>query len=866
MTLRTKASFLISIIIIIVMGVSGIYYLHFLQRSLKASILAGVEGVSESTSQAISKFLADSLKETQAIALALPVEALEQQDRSVIRNRLKLLLDIFPKFENGMFILDKNGRLWVDYPQSAAEGTDFSYREYFQRTLKEKKGIVGVPYVSGRTGQPVLTFTALLRGSDNRVLGVLGCSVQMLSPDALGGIRSIKIGRSGYIFVYDSSRTMILHPQNERVLQQDIPPGANKLLDAALAGIEGVGETVNSRGVPMLSSFKRIPGTDWIVAAQQPQSEAYAPLVKATGGLLLSIVLMVMVAVVLVAIAMRRVTKPLTKLRQAVMFFGREESAESQKVSNELEMIRSGDEIGDLARAFLDISKKLDETLISLKRANNDWERTFNTVPDLIAIVDKQYNIIKINQAMADRFGINPHDAPGLKCYTLFHGTDEPLKLCPHERLLEDGQEHIEEIAEKRLDSIFLVTASPLRDQDGELIGSLHVARDITELKRAQEERLELARQLLQAQKLESLGVLAGGIAHDLNNIMMVILGNLDLLGLVNLPEKSRERLINAEKACEQAQTLANRLLTFAKGGLPIKKIHHLGELLHESASLALSGSRSKSSVDLGEDLWAVAVDASQMIQVFCNLFINADQAMPQGGAVVIRAENVKVEKEDILPLKTGKYVKITIADQGLGIQPPYLDKVFDPYFTTKPKGSGLGLTTAYSIVKQHQGHLAVESVSGVGTTFTVYLPASETDHYPEKREVAGPIIGQGRILLIDDEATVREVLGEMLAELGYQVSFATEGREAIQLYKQAQEENQPFAAAIMDLTIPGGLGGKETLEEIKKIDPQVRAIVSSGYSDDAVMAEYHKYGFSGAIAKPYSIIKLSHILNKAIK
>ncbi|MCX5890545.1 MAG: cache domain-containing protein, partial [Deltaproteobacteria bacterium] len=334
MTLRTKASILISIIIIIVMGVSGIYYLHFLQRSLKASILAGVEGVSDSTSQAISKFLADSLKEAQAVALALPVESLEKQDRLIIRNRLKLLLDIFPKFENGMFILDKKGRLWVDYPQSpAAEGTDFSYREYFQRTLKENKGILGVPYVSGRTGKPVLTFTALLRGSDNQVLGVLGCSVQMLSPDALGGIRNIKIGRSGYIFVYDSSRMMILHPQNERVLQRDIPPGANKLLDAALAGIEGVGETVNSRGVPMLSSFKRIPATDWIVAAQQPQREAYAPLVKATQGLILSIVLMVMVAVVLVALAIRRVTRPLTKLRQAVMFFGKEESTESQKVS-----------------------------------------------------------------------------------------------------------------------------------------------------------------------------------------------------------------------------------------------------------------------------------------------------------------------------------------------------------------------------------------------------------------------------------------------------------------------------------------------------------------------------------------------------
>ena len=470
------------------MGASGICYLYFLQQSLKNSILAGVEGVSESTSHAIFKFLDDSLKETQAVALALPVEALEKKDTAVIRDRLKSLLGIFPKFENGMFILDKNGHLWVDYPQNpVVMGTDFSYREYFQRTIKEGKGIIGVPYMSGRTGKPVLTFTAILRGSDNQLLGVLGCSVQMLSPDALGGIRQVKIGRSGYIYVFNTSRMMILHPENVRVLKPDIPLGANKLLDAAIKGFEGVGETVNSRGVPMLTAFKRILGTDWIVGAQQSQNEAFFPIARARQGLILGLILMVLFAALTVAMVIRRITNPLTKLRQAVMFLGKEESKESQRVTQELEGIKASDEIGDLANAFLDISKHLEKTLLSLKTADSDWKRTFDAVPDLISIIDKQYNILKINQAMADRLRINAQDVGGLKCYKLFHGTDEPIELCPHQRLLEDGQQHIEELVVESLNGTFLITTSPLNNQDGEFMGSVHVARDITERRQIKE-------------------------------------------------------------------------------------------------------------------------------------------------------------------------------------------------------------------------------------------------------------------------------------------------------------------------------------------------------------------------------------------
>jgi len=293
MTLRTKTSLLLAGIITLSLGVTGYYYLQFLQQSLKHSILAGVDAVAQTTSEAIAGFLDDSLRDARVAAMALPVPALEKNDIPTLEKRLHRLVENFPKFENGMFILDKTGRIWVDYPPfPEVRGMDVSFREYFKRTMQEGKGIIGVPYISKRTGQPVLTFTAVLRGSDQKVLGILGCSVQILSPSALGGIRKTKIGKSGYIYVYDKSRLMILHPEDERVLKRDVPPGANRLFDAAIMGFEGIGETVNSRGIPMLLSLKHIPGTDWIIGAQQLQSEAFVPIAAARGNILVGILLL----------------------------------------------------------------------------------------------------------------------------------------------------------------------------------------------------------------------------------------------------------------------------------------------------------------------------------------------------------------------------------------------------------------------------------------------------------------------------------------------------------------------------------------------------------------------------------------------
>ncbi len=408
------------------------------------------------------------------------------------------------------------------------------------------------------------------------------------------------------------------------------------------------------------------------------------------------------------------------------------------------------------------------------------------------------------------------------------------------------------------------VNATAIMTSEG--IKLIALVRDISDRKRVEEERAKLEAQLVQAQKLEAIGTLAGGIAHDFNNILTAILGNIGL-GLLDqtMGDQGRQRLAAAEKACQQAQSLARQLLTFAKGGAPIKELVYLENLVAEAASLPCRGSQVRCKYAFAKDLMAIAGDPGQIHQAFQNLIINAIQAMPQGGTVEITGENIKAGNHGRLPLEAGNYVKVSIKDKGIGIPEKFLQKIFDPYFTTKQQGSGLGLTTAYSIVNHHHGHISAESKLAEGSTFHVYLPASDQKIMQQPQEATKLLSGKGKILVMDDEAMVREVLGMMLLALGYEAEFAKDGGEAIELFSQAQGSADPFAAVILDLTVPGGMGGQEAMERLLKIDPQVKAIVSSGYFDDPIMADFQKYGFTGVIAKPYRVAELGKVLNKVL-
>jgi PAS domain S-box-containing protein len=401
------------------------------------------------------------------------------------------------------------------------------------------------------------------------------------------------------------------------------------------------------------------------------------------------------------------------------------------------------------------------------------------------------------------------------------------------------------------------------RDKDGKPIRMIGTLRDITEGKQAEEE-------LQKMQKLKSIGTLAGGIAHDFNNILMGLFGNISLAKMkLSKDHPGFKSLEKAEKSMNRATRLTRQLLTFAKGGEPVKEDVHLGEFVEKVTRFHLSGSNVTLVSEQAEDLWMTEVDKGQVQQVFSNLTINANEAMRDGGHLYITLENADISEDAVPNLNPGKYVKVTVRDEGTGIEQKHLDRIFDPYFSTKQAGSGIGLATVYSIINKHSGHISVDSALGKGTTFTLYLPASESQQQPEtKQPEAEPSTKEqtARILVMDDEKMVLEVVTSMLESTGYSVETADGGKQALEMYKQSMDAGEPFDVVIMDLTIPDGVGGKEAIKDILEIDPEARCIVSSGYADDPVMASYAEYGFKGIAPKPYTMSELREVLSQVLE
>ena len=389
------------------------------------------------------------------------------------------------------------------------------------------------------------------------------------------------------------------------------------------------------------------------------------------------------------------------------------------------------------------------------------------------------------------------------------------------------------------------------------------VVRDITERKRAEADRLILS-------KLESTEILAGGIAHDFNNLLTSILLNLDLAQtLVGGVGESAHCLEQARKAALMARGLTQQLITFAEGGAPVRKPTSLSGVIQESTRLALSGSRVRCELALADDLWLADVDEGQIGQVIRSLVLNAREAMPEGGVVAIRAENVVLGSQDEPALIPGDYVRISIADEGSGVAREVLPKIFDPYFSTKErgtqKGMGLGLTICHAVIQKHGGAIGVDSAVRVGTTFRIHLPACRRLTSEAKPPVKRLAPRHGKILVMDDDETVRTAVGMWLQRLGHEVELTENGNQAVEVFKQAQGLGRPFDAAILDLTVRGGMGAQETMRALLEIDPEVKAFVMSGYANDAVVLDHQRHGFRGALVKPFDIGKLQEMLAQVL-
>lgn len=490
---------------------------------------------------------------------------------------------------------------------------------------------------------------------------------------------------------------------------------------------------------------------------------------------------------------------------------------------------------------------------------------TLRSIGDGVIATDAEGNVVLLNQVAEQLTGWTQEEALGNHVDTVFHIVNElSRKRCesPIGKVLQTGSIVGHEgapllISKDGTERVTAYTSAPIKDIDNRIIGVVLAFRDITEKQRIEAE-------LQKSQRLESVGILAGGIAHDFNNILTAIVGSINMAKMYEEHNDMVIKILNeAEKASFRARDLTQQLLTFSKGGMPVKKITAITNVIKDSANFVLHGTRVRCDFHIPETLWAAEVDPGQIGQVIQNIVMNAEQAMQDGGIIHIYADNRTVTADEIPALKAGKYITISIVDHGRGISPDIIPKIFDPYFTTKSNGTGLGLTIAYSIIKKHDGGIDVSSKVNEGTTITIHLPAYG-EYAPENvltEEEA--FVGKGKILIMDDEELIRNVVQELLGRLGYEVQTANDGTAAIEIYKNALQTDNPFDLAILDLTVPGGIGGKECIETLKKIHPGVKAIVSSGYSNNPIMSEYRRYGFSGVIVKPYRLSDLIEVLQK---
>ncbi len=493
------------------------------------------------------------------------------------------------------------------------------------------------------------------------------------------------------------------------------------------------------------------------------------------------------------------------------------------------------------------------QALRDLQQETDDERRKLATVlagiSDGVTATDGDGRIVLWNAAAEEITGIPEEQALGRGIDDLLPRRQQPTS--DDAGPIEPGSGPIRVRGESR-EIEFSVASIGLTTDDRP--GKVYAFRDVTDQRRMETE-------LAQGRRLEALGVLAGGIAHDFNNLLMVLIGNLSMIELDGNPgPDDRENLQHARTAALRSRSLAQQLLTFARGGAPVVQASSIVEWLRESTSFALRGTSATIEIDIAGDLPVVEIDVAQMSQVIQNLLINARQAMQDRGWVRVRATSV-AEHHPVLG--EGRYVKIEIEDDGVGIPAEDLEKVFDPYFSTKKGGSGLGLATAYSIVNRHHGHLSIESAPGAGARFCIWLPVSSeaVEVEPPAAEPSPRGVVTGRILVMDDEENVRKVIRGILEKQGYTTVGASDGAEAIRLYQAAMEQAQPFDAVVLDLTVQGGMGGQDTLVAIHAIDDDVRAIAVSGYSNDPVLANHAQYGFRAGLGKPFPMEELTRVV-----
>jgi PAS domain S-box-containing protein len=860
--------------------------------------------------QQMSRLLKERVYEAHAVASAIYSKYHDRRSKAEIIGMIKDALRPvrFSRGRGYFFIYTMQGKL-VLYPvKPQIEGRDhinlqdrygvYVVRNEIETVKRQTEGFVrnkaGSSAANGEIIYPKISFVKYFEPYD----WFIGSKeyridfVQDIQRELLDRIVKIRFGDDGYIFVFNYKGVTLVHPLQENLVGQNLwelqdSNGVKPIQEIRKAVEKPGGDFVSynwnkpSTGIPApkISFVKGLKDWQWMIGAGVYLDE----IDRMIAGRRLELqnyvkdqaVRIVLLSLIIVSVVLFITLFFSRKLRREfdvfLAFFKKSEVGHEPIDKNKL-YAEEFKILADSANRMLEERRKMES---SLREREEQLAVTFRSIGDGVITTDVDANVVMINRAAEQLTGWEQEEAQGKLIETVFNIIEEtggiPVEN-PVRRTLETG-----EIIVMGQPAVLLVrdgnrrlvadSAAPIRDKDSKIIGAVMVFMDVTDKRKIEEE-------LRKTQKLESLGVLAGGIAHDFNNLLTSVLGNINLAKtLAKEKDNLYTTLAMAENATLKTRELTQQLLTFARGGTPIKKVHDLSPLLQEAVTFSLRGSNVKSSFMIPDDLWPVEVDEGQMNQVFNNLIINAIQAMPGGGVVEVTARNVDYgageETPSLLTLENKRYIKVTIKDNGCGISEEHLPLVFDPYFTTKETGSGLGLTSVYSIVSRHKGCIDVRSGPGEGTSFILHLPAAEKgeDKLKRKRKQKEESShkGSGRVLVMDDDKMVGDVVKRQLRHLGYQAEVAYDGSEAIDLYKNARENGQPFDVVLMDLTIPGGMGGAEATKRLLEIDPTLKAIVSSGYSNDPIMADFKPYGFKDCIVKPYKLQELGKTLKRVL-
>jgi PAS domain S-box-containing protein len=783
---------------------------------------------------------------------------LRQRNVSKLQAALAEIIGLNPAYST-IFITDSSGEIWCSALPTKAQ--KISDRESFEKTLASGQFSSGQYKIGQYSGKQVLSFYYPYKNERGEVIGVIILGIDLAYIEHLLAYFQMP-STSNYllldhkgIIISGGQKNYFVGQQYEEIAFNQMKNGPET--DTFIATAHD--------GQQRLISYRklRLDGelTPYLyVRAGIPVAAVLAQANK-TLLIILGIFMACLLGVLYLAwlIGKRSITDRVALLEKSSLRL-----AEGDLTVRVADLV-SGGELGNLGSTFDYMANQLAQREKALRRSEDNLQKIMDSSTAVIFTKDLDGKYIFINTQYEKLFHVTKAGIVGKTDYDIF-----PREAADafQEADLQALQANIPIEAEEAVpqdDGIhtYLSLKFPLYDNNNRPYAVCGIATDITERKRLDEQSLKV-------QKLESIGTLAGGIAHDFNNLLQGVFGYISLAKMtIHNREKSISALEQAEKALHQSVKLTTQLLTFSKGGRPDKKPTDLQTVIENSAKFVLSGSRSNLRLNVPEDLWQVEADEGQIGQVIQNIVLNADQAMPEIGTVNVSAANLPEEDLASHPpgIAKGNYIMITIQDTGIGIPQKYLSKIFDPYFTTKEKGSGLGLATSYSIVKSHGGIIDVRTKSGEGSTFTIYLPAIAGKIRPASAEKPQQIIQsrRARVLVMDDDEVIRNISCDLLGMLGHDVEVAKQGQDVLEKYQRALAAGNPFDIVILDLTIRGGMGGAETVQQLIKMDPQVKAIMSSGYSDDATTENYMSQGFKASLKKPYGVEALRDVLNKIL-